>query len=317
MKKAVILVCVISIIAIAPFAMSAANTGGSNGLVSYWKFDEGSGTTVNDSFGTNHGALEGATWTSGLILGALRFDGIDDGVRIPDDTSLRPSHITYLAWIKPHSFANAHNEVMGFMRDPSGFRGSVVLFVDPSGRPALQMQNGSAAVVDIASNESLVPDNWAFLAATYDGSIVRLYVNGIERATAEYTGGIDYGAGPRELDIGGDLLGYPGWFDGIIDEVAIYDRALTPEVIQHHYENGLNGFGYDAPAYDWAGFFSPLDNGAVLNSVKAGAAVPVKFSLGGDYGLDILASAYPKWREIDCDTSAPVDGIEETVSAGA
>jgi hypothetical protein len=74
--------------------------------------------------------------------------------------------------------------------------------------------------------------------------------------------------------------------------------------------------------YDFSGFFAPVDNPEVLNKVKAGSAVPVKFSLGGDKGLDIFAkaadgSSFPKSRAMACDSDDPVDAIEQTVSAGA
>ena len=67
----------------------------------------------------------------------------------------------------------------------------------------------------------------------------------------------------------------------------------------------------------FAGFFAPVDNLPIRNSVKAGAAVPVKFSLGGDRGLSILASGYPASQPIACDSGTPSDTIEETVTAGA
>jgi hypothetical protein len=51
--------------------------------------------------------------------------------------------------------------------------------------------------------------------------------------------------------------------------------------------------------------------------MKAGSAVPVKFSLGSDQGLSILAAGSPSSQKITCDAGAPVDGIEETVTAGA
>ncbi|MFY9608860.1 MAG: ExeM/NucH family extracellular endonuclease [Blastocatellia bacterium] len=69
--------------------------------------------------------------------------------------------------------------------------------------------------------------------------------------------------------------------------------------------------------HDFSGFFQPVDNLPVLNQVKAGASVPVKFSLGGDKGLDIFAAGYPKSEVIDCDSTAEVQGIEETVTAGS
>lgn len=69
--------------------------------------------------------------------------------------------------------------------------------------------------------------------------------------------------------------------------------------------------------YDFAGFFSPVDNPPVQNSMKAGAAVPVSFSLGGNQGLDVFAAGYPKSQTITCGSTDPVDGVEQTVTAGS
>jgi hypothetical protein len=71
-----------------------------------------------------------------------------------------------------------------------------------------------------------------------------------------------------------------------------------------------------APPYAFSGFFSPVNNPPTLNVVKAGAAVPVKFSLGGNEGLNIFAQDYPKSRGIDCSSSGPRDALERTLSAG-
>jgi hypothetical protein len=55
----------------------------------------------------------------------------------------------------------------------------------------------------------------------------------------------------------------------------------------------------------------------LVNQTKAGSAIPVKFSLGGDQGLDILADGSPTSHKIDCDATDPVDPVEETVTAGS
>jgi Tol biopolymer transport system component len=68
--------------------------------------------------------------------------------------------------------------------------------------------------------------------------------------------------------------------------------------------------------YDFGGFYSPVNNLPTLNSSKAGQAVPLKFSLSGDQGLYIFALDYPKSQQIDCDSSAPIDSIKQTMSAG-
>jgi hypothetical protein len=68
----------------------------------------------------------------------------------------------------------------------------------------------------------------------------------------------------------------------------------------------------------WAfsGFFQPVDNLPTVNVANAGAGIPIKFSLGGDQGLDVLAADYPMSVAFDCDASAPSDAIESTSSAG-
>ena len=68
--------------------------------------------------------------------------------------------------------------------------------------------------------------------------------------------------------------------------------------------------------YVFSGFFSPVDNLPVFNVVKAGQAIPIRFSLNGDQGLSIFAAGYPKSEQITCDSTEPTDGIEETVTAG-
>lgn len=67
--------------------------------------------------------------------------------------------------------------------------------------------------------------------------------------------------------------------------------------------------------YNFTGFFQPVDMNGIFNVVKAGSAVPVKFKLGGNQGLDIFATGYPKVSSVSCPTSAALDSIEETSTA--
>jgi hypothetical protein len=78
----------------------------------------------------------------------------------------------------------------------------------------------------------------------------------------------------------------------------------------------LSPFAIFETEYQFSGFFQPADNLPTLNVVKAGSAIPVKFSLGGDQGLNIFAAGYPVSISINCDTGAPQDVIEVTVTAG-
>ncbi|NNH75249.1 hypothetical protein HLB23_36275 [Nocardia uniformis] len=70
------------------------------------------------------------------------------------------------------------------------------------------------------------------------------------------------------------------------------------------------------PAFPFTGFFAPVDNPPTVNTMKAGAAVPVKFGLGGDQGLNIFASGSPASQQVDCQSGATTSPVEETVTAG-
>jgi hypothetical protein len=69
--------------------------------------------------------------------------------------------------------------------------------------------------------------------------------------------------------------------------------------------------------YNFTGFSQPVDNTPTLNVAKAGSAIPVKFSLGGDQGLNIFQPGYPRVTTVSCNTSAPTDAIETTVTASS
>jgi Domain of unknown function (DUF4082) len=67
--------------------------------------------------------------------------------------------------------------------------------------------------------------------------------------------------------------------------------------------------------YNFSGFFQPVDNAPTVNVAKAGSAIPVKFSLDGNQGLDIFRTGYPRVTTEPCSASAPSDAIETTVTA--
>ena len=98
------------------------------------------------------------------------------------------------------------------------------------------------------------------------------------------------------------------------------DGADNCPLITNADQNDTNGDGIgdacDLVVYDFAGFFPPIDNLPVLNTVKSGNAVPIKFSLNGNQGLDILETGYPKTQPISCSSAAPSAAIEETDTVG-
>lgn len=105
-----------------------------------------------------------------------------------------------------------------------------------------------------------------------------------------------------------------GHVDGIIDEVEIYNRALSSSEIQAIFAAGSAG---KCKPFQFSGFFQPVDNPPTINVANAGSAVPVNFSLNGNQGLDIFEVGYPKSQAIACDTTSSLDVLEETVTAGS
>jgi dipeptidyl aminopeptidase/acylaminoacyl peptidase len=65
--------------------------------------------------------------------------------------------------------------------------------------------------------------------------------------------------------------------------------------------------------YSFSGFYQPVDNLPTLNKTKPGKTIPIRFGLGGDKGLDVFATGYPRSEAIDCETGAPTDDVEQTV----
>lgn len=107
-------------------------------------------------------------------------------------------------------------------------------------------------------------------------------------------------------------------------DVLDYDTSFKPAAQEALYEpNAYRTSDHDPVVvglnllhYNFTGFFQPVDNLPVFNEVNSGRAIPVKFSLGGYQGLNIFAPGYPLSQQIVCDTGAPLDDIEETVTAG-
>jgi hypothetical protein len=95
---------------------------------------------------------------------------------------------------------------------------------------------------------------------------------------------------------------------------AVGSTTVNCSATDSHSNTGHSSFKVTV-SYPFTGFFRPVDNLPVVNTVKAGSAVPVKFSLGADQGLNIFATGYPKSAAMAC-SGAVQDAVEETVTAG-
>ena len=103
---------------------------------------------------------------------------------------------------------------------------------------------------------------------------------------------------------------------GSVDTNTVGFYALTYTVSDPTGHSDTEVRTVEVLPYNFTGFFSPIDNPPALNEMKAGQAAPVKFSLGGNQGLNIFAAGSPSSMQISCDTSAPIAPVEETEMAG-
>ncbi len=103
---------------------------------------------------------------------------------------------------------------------------------------------------------------------------------------------------------------------GSVDTNTVGFYALTYTVTDPTGHSDTEVRTVEVLPYNFTGFFSPIDNLPTVNEMKAGQAAPVKFSLGGDQGLNIFAAGSPSSVQINCNTSAPIDDVEETETAG-
>jgi chitodextrinase len=200
----------------------------SSGPVAAYNFNAGSGTTLADLSGNgSNGTIAGASWSSaGHSGGALSFDGNADWVTIPDASNLDlTSAMTLEAWVYPSQLGSFWRTIITKEQSNGLVYG---LFANSDSATPAAVTALPAQDIVRGSNR-LLKSTWTYVAATYDGAALRLYVNGIQAASVAGTGAMPSSTQP--LRIGGNSMGSQ-WFRGRIDDVRVYNRALSASEIQ-------------------------------------------------------------------------------------
>ena len=206
-------------------SFSAAATPG---LVAAYAFNEGTGTTLTDVSGRGHpGTLSGPTWSaSGRTGGALAFDGVNDFVTVPDHSELDLTNaMTLEAWVNPSALGTTWRTVL--FKEQAAHMTYALYASTSTGRPTGQVYVGGQR--DARGPAALATGTWTHLAATYDNATLRLYVNGAQAATLATSGPATVSTGP--LKLGGNAI-WGEWFAGRIDDVRVYNRALSASEVQ-------------------------------------------------------------------------------------
>jgi hypothetical protein len=200
-----------------------------------WGFDEASDTLALDFSGNhNDGTIYGATRVPGKYGTALSFDGTDDSVTVPNSESLRGiQHLTIETWLMPESFppeglSNSTGIVAYGTKDQAMWE----LRVTGNGGLFFLLDWNTSSEMWLSTDPVLHLNEWQHVGATFDGAMARIYVNGILKAEAEAPPLI-YPGEESFLAIGDDFPGMDEYFHGLIDDLRIYNRALSPS--EFHY----------------------------------------------------------------------------------
>ena len=197
----------------------------------------------------------------GEVRGAVSFDGVDDMVAVPDSASLDlTTGMTLEAWVRPSVTGGSYRTVL-LKEQPGGL--VYALYVTDAARPLSTLIAGGVERI-AGGSAALTANTWTHLAATYDGTNERLYVNGTLAVTTAATGAITTSTGA--LRIGANTIWSDEAFQGLIDEVRVYNRALTQTELTTDMNTPLGAADTVAPSQP-QGFAA---TGATATSVSTG-----------------------------------------------
>src|SRR5271166_1198750 len=266
-----------------------------SGLVAAYGFNTGSGTTLVDSSGNgNNGTISGASWvTDGEYGDALSFNGTNSWVTIPDAASLDlTSGITIDAWVNPSALGGSGAIAA---KEQTGGLSYALYAAGSANAPPAGLINTGGSNVNVSGTSALPLNTWSFLAETYNGSSLALYVNGTLVQTTAASGSIAEPGGV--LRIGGDSI-TGDYFDGLIDELRVYNVALTASQIQTDMSIPVNPPGDTQPPT--VSLTAPANNATVSNTVTISATASdevavadVQFQVdGSNLGAPVTAAPY-------------------------
>jgi unsaturated chondroitin disaccharide hydrolase len=197
-------------------------------LVGYWEFNEANGNTARDSSGCgNRGFLvNNPQWTGGNFNGAIRFNGNDNAVEI-NAGSMNIEEGTISLWALPEAFYNSRHFLFGHAVAADGWSNRIQLYTNVAGE--LQLGFGDNAYLHTGI-KTLQAGKWYHIVLVWDHSVYKVYVDGIMKASGNYSG---FTALNAYADIGnnGNRSMRSDSFFGIIDEVCIYKRALDDKEV--------------------------------------------------------------------------------------
>jgi len=208
------------------------------GLVGYWSFNEGTSTVALDYSGNkNKGTLvNGPAWVNGKRGKALNFDGVNDFV------DANPSNgnnldisgpLTVTAWVKTNSLGTFQTIIS---KHTGGSNANYLIWIENQNRFQTYASPGGIST-NVMGTTVAKKNTWYHVAELWDGAFLRLFVNGVQEGTPA-SGSGNVGVTIKDVAIGSESYGGSNFFNGLIDEVRVYNRALSADEIQKLYNAG-------------------------------------------------------------------------------
>ena len=198
-------------------------------MIGWWAFDETSGSTAEDRWtDQNHGTVTGAAWTTGIVNNALSFDG-NDYVNLGSVNTWNPDTgaSTIEAWFNPSGVTGSWGAIFSDNWGPE-----MGLWLNANGRAYGYVYQGLSTLTTIDFDE------WHHVALTFSITTrtMTFYFDGKSQGQRTFT--IGNGLRDRPYNVGRDPRG-EYYFEGLIDEVRVYNQELPQSVIEQHYAYGL------------------------------------------------------------------------------
>ena len=198
-------------------------------LVGCWPMEEGSGTVLLDasSFGNNGNTTGSPIWATGRNGQALSLNGTTQYAIVPDNNSLDMTNaITLAAWVKPGIVGtqNIIKKTIG-TTTANGYE----LSLSNPGKVFVRFNGSATYRVDSTTSYPADGTTWMHIAATYDGTTIRLYINGVLEGSKP---GVAIGTNTTNLGIGAEPAATViNYYKGLIDDARVYNRALSASEI--------------------------------------------------------------------------------------
>ncbi|MFA5313416.1 MAG: LamG-like jellyroll fold domain-containing protein, partial [Methanomassiliicoccales archaeon] len=228
-----------------------------DGLVAAYNFDEGSGTTLIDSSGNgNNGTISGATWTTGKYGQSLNFlSSSSQKITVAHNANLNVYPLTISSWFKTTSNDSSARGIIGKYTSGQASSGGYFLSVYQGNLRAWNFRDHDNYVYDgsLGLNGGTVNDgNWHYATLVVDATGGSLYVDGILKATMGWTGTAGTMIGTQPFCVGDFTTSLTdcnsgNFFNGSIDDVRIYNRALSQSEIQIDMNTPVGSTGTPIP----------------------------------------------------------------------